>query len=824
MSRGNAGKNRNKKRLTENRLEKAQASVAEQLALQEEKRKKELKKKRKKSSVTLVSAVRKESRPTTLTMIFSVILATMLGAGFTFMLTTTYDLKINYTLFTILLGLICWGTSYCHASESKSVPFVLAGFLGMLALFICAFDILNVQTQVNYAYSILQINAFSGLEPVYTDPKELNEIARPITLLALLINLIPAFFTTFVIEKRKHILIALVWYIPFLFCTTVIAFKTPDAWPCVLAVGGVLILLIFQFVRRLGDDTVDERMLKISVPVMIFCALLSAFFPVSDYDKDKLAEKHFTQVQDLFNDFGKNLPFGNWGGKKSGDDDEPEVGFQGAIIANEDETVTTQTNVVSEDLRKAGFFNPPDVKLLKMIRYYNDTENHMVITVGRMIYLKCSSMEEMKGDSWQVHYYGDIKPQESYMLNASEIEGREADYVLSIQPYVPIPVYLIPEYVDHFYLSEESQYASAHIDVRRNWNLAESVLNPGESVYNYSFNMTPVKRTPEWNPEYLEEVYGTCLEVPEETRKGILDSGILPKWYTEVLEGKSEMSTAEKVGSVIEYVRSLHPYDAQTPYAPEGADFVTWFMTQSQTGFCVHYATTAAVLLRMIGVPTRYVSGYLVSCDPYSTKFEVSMKDAHAWIEFFDPDYGWVMDDPTPGNGIAASYFNAYSIAKEYGDMNYDYRLSPTPRPKPVKKVTATPTPEVTVEEEESSGNKIPSFLTHPAFFGVLGILGFILLLRLAYIVFWKRQVGSGSVNHRAASYNKYYSMHNRILQAPPSRVVESIRKKAEFAEGDITDDELKKLVRFGEHNLKIQREGRPWPRRVLSRILRVKM
>ena len=128
MSRGNAGKNRNKKRLTENRLEKAQASVAEQLALQEEKRKKELKKNRKKSSVTLVSAVRKESRPTTLTMIFSVILATMLGAGFTFMLTTTYDLKINYTLFTILLGLICWGTSYCHASESKSVPFVLAGF------------------------------------------------------------------------------------------------------------------------------------------------------------------------------------------------------------------------------------------------------------------------------------------------------------------------------------------------------------------------------------------------------------------------------------------------------------------------------------------------------------------------------------------------------------------------------------------------------------------------------------------------------------------------------------------------------------------------
>lgn len=273
MSRGNSGKN--KRKLTENRLEKAQASVAEQLAMEQEKRKKELKKKRR-ASVTLVSAVRKESRPTTLTMIFSVILSTMLGTGFSFMLMTTYGLKADLFVFVLLLGLISWGMSYCHASDSKTVPFVLAAFLGMVALFICSFDIFNVQTEVNYAYSILQKSAFHELEPVYTDPKELEAIARPITLLMLLINLIPAFFTTLVVERRKNILISLVWYIPFFFCTTVITFMTPKEWPCVLAVGGVVILLIFQFVRRLGDDTVDERMLKISAPVIILCALFSA--------------------------------------------------------------------------------------------------------------------------------------------------------------------------------------------------------------------------------------------------------------------------------------------------------------------------------------------------------------------------------------------------------------------------------------------------------------------------------------------------------------------------------------------------------------------
>ena len=820
MSRGNSGRKKNKKRLTENRLEKAQISVSEERAIQEAKRKKELKKKRK-ASVTLVCAVRKNSRPTTLTMIFSVILATMLGTGFTFMLTTTYGLKIDRVFFIPLLALICWGMSYCHASESKSAPFVLAGFTGMVALFICWFDILNVQTEVNYAYSILQKYAFQGLEPLYTNSKEIEEIARPITLLALLINLIPAFFTTFVVERRKNILIALVWYLPFLFCTTVISFRVPQAWPCVLAVGGVLVLLIFQFVRRLGDDTVDERMLKIAVPVMLFCALLSAFFPVSSYDKDKIAEKHFSQVQEFFDNVGKRLPFGGSGGKK--EDEGPEVGFQGAIVADPDDTKPVEVNVVTEEFNKVGFFNPPDVKIGKLIRYYNDHEDHVVTTNGRMVYLRVSAMEEMAGSAWTTHYYGELKPEESYILNMSSIDEREADYVLSIQPYVPVPVYMVPEYTDHFMLSSESKYYYSHIDVRTNWNLAECVLNPGEDVYNYSYNMIPQKRSPEWSAEYLEEVYGLCLEVPEETRNGILGSNVLPKWYKDLLEGTSEMSTAEKVGSVIEFVRNLHPYNAQTPYPPEGVDFVTWFMTQSQSGFCVHYATTAAVLLRLIGVPTRYVSGYLVSCDLDRTKFEISMKDAHSWIEFFDPDYGWVMDDPTPGNGVAASYSNAYSIAKEYGDMDYDYRLSPTPRPKPpVKKVTATPTP--AVEYVEESGPKIPGFVKSPAFRGTIGIVVFIVLVRLGYVLYWRRRFRSGSVNSRASSYTSYFAMHNRILEAVPSRVVESIRKKAEFAEGDISEKELSNLIRFGDHNLKIQRAGRPWLRRVLSWILRVKV
>lgn len=71
-------------------------------------------------------------------------------------------------------------------------------------------------------------------------------------------------------------------------------------------------------------------------------------------------------------------------------------------------------------------------------------------------------------------------------------------------------------------------------------------------------------------------------------------------------------------------------------------------------GFCQYYAATMAVILRDLGVPTRIAQGFLPgSADPDTGVERILNSNAHAWVEVYFPDYGWVTFDPT-GGGVAA--------------------------------------------------------------------------------------------------------------------------------------------------------------------------
>jgi hypothetical protein len=63
-------------------------------------------------------------------------------------------------------------------------------------------------------------------------------------------------------------------------------------------------------------------------------------------------------------------------------------------------------------------------------------------------------------------------------------------------------------------------------------------------------------------------------------------------------------------------------------------------------GYCMHFATTMAAVLRDLGVPTRLAQGFL----PGTVTGDVAVirdRDAHAWVEVYFPGYGWVTFDPT---------------------------------------------------------------------------------------------------------------------------------------------------------------------------------
>ncbi len=79
---------------------------------------------------------------------------------------------------------------------------------------------------------------------------------------------------------------------------------------------------------------------------------------------------------------------------------------------------------------------------------------------------------------------------------------------------------------------------------------------------------------------------------------------------------------------------------------PDG-DIAEAFLLEMDRGYCQYFATTMVVMLRSEGIPARYVTGYTPG-QPVGDSYVVRGLNAHAWVEVYFPDQGWVRFDPTP--------------------------------------------------------------------------------------------------------------------------------------------------------------------------------
>lgn len=140
----------------------------------------------------------------------------------------------------------------------------------------------------------------------------------------------------------------------------------------------------------------------------------------------------------------------------------------------------------------------------------------------------------------------------------------------------------------------------------------------------------------------------------------------------------------ERVLAVQSWLRANTRYDLEVPRDPEGVDAVDHFLFETRRGYCEQIATSMAVMLRSLGIPSRLVTGYGPGeRNPLTGYFEVKQSDAHAWVEVFYPGIGWVPYDPTFGVPEAApsvaSRFMAGPVFAAIG------RFVSTAVPQPVK-------------------------------------------------------------------------------------------------------------------------------------------
>lgn len=113
----------------------------------------------------------------------------------------------------------------------------------------------------------------------------------------------------------------------------------------------------------------------------------------------------------------------------------------------------------------------------------------------------------------------------------------------------------------------------------------------------------------------------------------------------------------DRINAVERYFQQNYSYSLTvTPPEESSQEPLEWFLLNRPPAHCEYFASGSALLLRMAGVPCRYVVGFVVAeQNRYSGEWIARNEDAHAWVEAYDESRGWVTVDATPSAGIPDS-------------------------------------------------------------------------------------------------------------------------------------------------------------------------
>lgn len=263
-----------------------------------------------------------------------------------------------------------------------------------------------------------------------------------------------------------------------------------------------------------------------------------------------------------------------------------------------------------------------------------------------------------------------------------------------------------------------------------------------------------------------------CLQLPQQTKESLLK--YLSDWIP-----KGEMTAEEKAQIIARNVMDWAKYDLNTEKMPEDqTDFALWFLDSGETGYCVHFATAATVLLRGAGIPARYVTGYIRTVES-GQPTAVLDSNAHAWVEYFSEKEGWKRLDPTP--------------AAEAQPEPQPTEPQPTEQePTEITQAQTQPTEPVTDAPAGPDGGSWMIWALSAVAVVPLSLFGQYGLRR------WlrKRRLQTKDKNRRAIAYWQETCRYGKALKQKPPEALLELAEKARFSQHTLTDEELDEFCR----------------------------
>lgn len=279
-------------------------------------------------------------------------------------------------------------------------------------------------------------------------------------------------------------------------------------------------------------------------------------------------------------------------------------------------------------------------------------------------------------------------------------------------------------------------------------------------------------------PDYYETfVYKEYTSVPDsEVLKNIaseIEKTIADNKTDEITDiGVSQdnnTSTHDTVIAVIDYLKDTCEYTLN-PKAPKNSRLsaLSAFLSDTKEGYCVQFATSAAMILRQMGIPTRYVEGYLINGLKYDksterlAKYQTIVRDynAHAWIEVYMGAAGWKLYETTPE--YYSDLYEPYTTSS--GSVSY------TPMPEPE-------IPEI-LDDDETGIVKKDIFKINAGTVIVITLIG-IITAAVILSVFILIRMRNKSIR----TYEKRYEIINRAMrsQLDPAEMRETARQLNDY-------------------------------------------
>ena len=519
----------------------------------------------------------------------------------------------------------------------------------------------------------------------------------------------------------------------------------PAGWAIFLLLTGLMLLILTQSVRRRNEWDGNRLTALLLVPVCLMNLLLFWAIPRDGYRTKQ------DQLQQKLSEWFWQLPF------------MPEL--SGPVVVP---FVPEVLQGVEVELDEIGQNIQSESSVL-----------HVRADNGGLLYLRGQAYDVYTGKQWQVRKDlegGDLGwPTESLVAVQTVI----------LQPIAPQSMRFFPYYIDRGNWLED--YEDGRLLVR---GLSKK--------YIYTQAEPAIGHVLPPEDRLTDALYEHYTKLPEDTVR-----------QAQMILGGTELedslSTEEKAAVIADYVRQTATYDLMTDRMPaDQTDFAIWFLEEGTTGYCVHFATAATVLLRAAEIPARYVTGYLTYVNG-GIEDRVTANQAHAWVEYYDPIVGWRYLEATPGDGLpnAPADPNPPETTEPPATTEPNGTRPPLNPSRPDDDPTQT-RPSKPGATENSGGSGGPGSgqggeTDRTGLWVCLKVLAWIAgIVGALWLQFWARKrwrkvrMHDGPANKRCLARWREVLRFCKILKTEPPEELRSLAEKAKFSQHKIVAEELK--------------------------------